>query len=492
MATSVMKVLLIRPPQPPYYAASIFPLGLGYIAKALSKSGHEVEVLDIWAHGYTNDEVIQRIKRLDYDVVGISALSIQYAYVKWLASELKECNGKKIVVGGALATHSPELVLQNTEVDICVIGEGEVTFNEILANLDNLEDVKGICFKQGDKVIKNPPREYIQDLDSIEFPAWDLFPTDIYIENGGLAGHPNIKITGVLAIRGCPYSCRFCSKTFTRARFRSVDNIVAEIKELTAKYPQVKGIGFWDELLPMDKRWMYELCDGLEPLNMKWSSSSRVDLVDFELLKRMKKAGCAVVIYGVESGSPTILDRMNKKATVEQAENALRDTIKVGIWPQLNMMYGYPGETRETLKETIDFFKGLPYLNTHTIRLLRFSRTTPLPGSELYNQVLKEGLIENEDIYLENLLPLYGSHKTLPGINLTEFSEKEFYQLKRKIESEIFWGNIRRHPFRFALGYLCYLFRWVAAGLTRVVPHLRRHGFKRTIQKVIRTMVLGR
>jgi len=486
-----LKVLLIALPQ--YWGgrrsvALSFPLGLGYVAKALSKSGHDVEVLDIVAHEYTDEEVVGKIKQLDHDAVGISAFSTQYSYTKWLAAELKKCNGKKIVVGGALATHSPEIVLRNTEADICVIGEGEITFNEILANLDKLEAVKGICFKQGGEIIKNPPREYVQDLDSIEFPAWKLFPTDIYLESGGLPRYPNMRCIDAVSSRGCPFNCAFCSKTLAGVRFRSVDNIVAEIREFTGKYPQVNGISFWDELFVLNKGRVYELCDAIEPLNMKWSCTSRVDLVDFELLKRMKKAGCVVVTYGIESGSQSILDRMNKKVTVEQAQNAVRDTIKAGILPSLDMMYGYPGETRETLKETINFFKGLPYLRIGTMFETNFNPTMALPGSRLYDQAVKGGLIENEEEYLENLSPwiFYGSGKMLPGMNLTEFSEEEFHRLKRKTESEIFWGNIRRHPFRFAIDYLSYLFSLIVAGLTKVVPYLRRYGFKRTMQNFVR------
>ncbi len=488
-----MRVLLIQVPEY-YYRAYTFPLGLGYIAKAAWKSGHDVEVLDIWAHEYTEEEVVERVKQLDYDIVGISALSAQYAYVKWLASELKRCHGKKIVVGGALAIFSPEIVLRNTEADICVTGEGEITFTEILANLDNLEGVKGIYFKQGDKIVKNPPREHIQNLDDVEFPAWDLFPIDTYIENTSLAGYPNIKTIAVMSSRGCPYSCRFCSRTFTGVRFRSVDNIVAEIKEFTMKYPQVKGIDFVDDLLTIDKRRMYELCDAIEPLSMKWGSEARVDRVDFELLKRMKRAGCAVLSYGIESGSQSILDRMNKKATVEQAENAVRDTIRAGILTRIHMMYGYPGETRGTLRETIDFFNRLPYLSVQSVSMLGFSRAKPLPGAELYDQALKEGLIQNEEEYLENLTPykVCGVIKTLTGMNLTEFSEEEFHQLKRKTEREIFWGNIRRHPFRFAIDYPSYLFRVIAAGVIRGVPYLKRHGLKQTIQEFVRIALIRR
>jgi anaerobic magnesium-protoporphyrin IX monomethyl ester cyclase len=495
-----VKVLLIQPPhffeaqrRPPDY----FPIGLGYMAKSLSKSGHDVEVLDIWGHEYTNEQVVQRIKQTNWDVAGISALSTQYAYTKWLAAELKRCNTKRVVVGGPLATLSPEIVLRNTEIDICVIGEGEVTGKEILANLDKLESVRGIYFKQDGEIIKNPPQEYIQDLDSIEFPAWDLFPTEVYIKNSALPGHPKMKVVRVISTRGCPYSCRYCSKPFTGIRFRSAANIADEIKAFVVRYPQVKGVNFPDDLLALNKRRMYELCDMMEPLNMKWACQARVDLVDLALLKRMEKSGCVTIAYGIESGSQTILDNMNKRVTVEQAEKALKETVDAGMWPRIAMMFGYPGETRETLRETIDFLKRLPYLPMDAISALRFSRTTPLPGTILYDQTIKQGLIGDEEKYLANLSTGgYMPGGTPAGVNLTNFTEKEFYQLKRKTEREIFWNNIRRHPLSFATDYPRYLYGRIVIDLSKVVPYLRKYGFRqmfrRSVERLKRIVLIQR
>ena len=226
-----MKVLLV---QLPHYVRlrftycdgkarepAFFPIGLGTIAKALLKCQHRVEVFDIWAHQYTNDEVLAKAKELEYDVVGISALSTQYGYVKWLVAQLRKlAKIKKIVVGGPLATHTPELVLSHTETDICVLGEGEITMREVVENIDNLKKVKGIYYKLNDEIIKNPPREPIKDLDKIDFPAWDLFPIEIYLKNSYLFTSPilnkdrSFRVMHVVTSRGCPYKCRFCSKTF--------------------------------------------------------------------------------------------------------------------------------------------------------------------------------------------------------------------------------------------------------------------------------------
>ncbi len=207
-----MKVLLVQPPH--YYDGGSrpptnFPLGLGYIARVLHDIDCRVDILDIWAHQWTNQEVIQKIQGLNHDVIGISALSTQYAYVKWLISELRENSRAKIVVGGALATFSPEIVLRHTGADICVTGEGEVTFPEILQNLNNLETVKGIYYKSNGEIFTNPPREYIRNLDTVEFPDWDSFPVDIYLQNGTVFGYPHIKAMNIVTSRGCPGAAAF-------------------------------------------------------------------------------------------------------------------------------------------------------------------------------------------------------------------------------------------------------------------------------------------
>ena len=469
-----MKILLIQPPH--YYNGrsrepAFFPLGLGYIAKALLKSGNEVDVLDIWAHQYSHEEVVQKIQELDYDVAGVSALSTQYAYVKWLIAELKRYSDAPVVVGNALATFTPEIVLSNTEADICVIGEGEITFGEVIENIDNLECVKGIYFARNNELVKNPPREYIKNLDEIDFPAWDLFPMDIYLKHCRVYG-TNIPAMNVITARGCPYNCRFCSKTFQGVRFRSVDNVIKEINELIKKYA-IRGIFFNDELLVTNKKRVYELCDKIEPLNINWNCQGRVNLVDFDLLRRMKKAGCVAIGYGIESGSQTILNNMNKQVTVEQAEKALEDTVKVGMYPIMQMMYGYPGETRKTLQETVEFVKKIPYVGP----VGALAVTTPLPGAELYYYSLERGLIKDEEKYLEQLAGGYMHDGTRPLVNFTEFDDEDFYRLKWETESAIWVYQKKKYP----------LLRLVKDFLRVILPYIQKYGYKQTIR---RTMLL--
>lgn len=433
-------------------------------------SGHHVEVFDIWAGEYTKEEVVEKIKKLECDIIGISALSTQYSYVKWLISELRKIHDCPIVVGNALATFTSDIVLKHTDADICVIGEGEITFKELVENLDNLEKVKGICFKRDGEIIRNEPRDYIKDLDTIDFPEWDLFPVDVYLKYCRVEG-TNTPAFGIVTGRGCPYNCRYCSKTFHGYRNRSIDNIIQEIKLLIEKY-NIKGVFFLDELVVINKERIYELCDKLEPLHIKWNCTGRVNLVDFDILKRMKKAGCVAVGYGVESGSQTILDNMNKQMTTRQSERAIRDTVKLGMLPIVMLMYGYPGENKTTLQETAQFLTNLPYIKRSTL-----SVTTVLPGSWLWDYAISRGMIKNEEKYLEQLDAGYMHDGRSPLINFTGFTEEEFYRYQKIIERALFINKLKRHPNHLLKDYLF-----------RALTQYRRGGFKQLAKRSVRFM----
>lgn len=444
-----MRILLIHPPHEITHRnkrlvkpATYFPLGLGYIAKVLSNAGYNIKVLDIWAYQYTKEKVFQKIRELNYDVIGITAHATQYRYIKWLTAVLKEQNKNcTIILGGNLATHAPEVILRNTKVDICVIGEGEITIKEIFKNLNNLKIVKGIWFKQGEEIIKNQPREYIKDLDNIDFPAWDLFPINLYLKRCRVFW-TSVRAMNMITQKGCPYNCRFCSITFKKFRYRSIDNIIREIKVLKDKY-EIQGIFFNDEVVTLNKERVYEFCERIEPLNIKWSCQGRTDSVDASLLRRMKKAGCRSIGYGVESGSQKILNNMRKGITVEQSKRALMQTVRAGLYPIVQMMYGYPGENVETLQQTINFFNQVPYIGTH----ISFSILVPYPGSELYSH-MKGKLIKNEDKYLESISSGSGVmiDKNFNFINLTEFNMDDFFRLRLRTEVKIILNQMLKFP----------------------------------------------
>lgn len=436
-----MKILLINSP---FYSGEkkrisrSFPLGLGYLAATLLKNKINVETLDLSALEMNSDEVEARIKNFKGDLIGISALSTQYKYVKWLSRLIKKHRDIPIVLGNALATFNSTLVLRGTCVDICVIEEGEITFLNILKNLEALENVKGIVFKRNDSIVANPAQEYTQDLDTIDFPLRDIFPIEVYLKNSYIHGWPfnNLRIANIIAGRGCPYSCNFCSKIFKGTRLRSIPNIIKEVKFLKEKY-NIKGLIFNDELLVINKKRVHELSDVIKPLGLKWQCQGRVDVVDKELLKHMKDAGCVSVGYGIESGSQKILQNMNKGIDISQSIKVIRDTMEAGIFPHIQMIYGYIGENDETVRQTIEFFSRIRCDHAG------FFIATPLPNTQLMDYAIKKGFVRDEESYLESLESGYLPDKR-DYINLSEFSDDVFLEKKKNMEESIV-NNYRRY-----------------------------------------------
>ncbi len=472
-----MKVLLIQPLHSGR-EPSVFPLSLGYIARPLLDMGCEVTVLDIHAHEYSQEETASKIEELSYDIVGINAFSTQYSYVKWLTSELKKYHQGRIILGGPLPTFNPSLVLEKTNADICVIGEGDITIKSIVENINHLEKVKGIYFSKNGKVIANPPQEYIEDINSIPFPPYDIFPTDIYFKHVSLFGASTKKTISLITARGCPYRCNFCSRVFGGVRARSVDNVIEEIKFLKQRF-RIDSVYFVDELILISKKRMHELCDKIKSLNIIWGCQGRANLVDLDLLRHMRNSGCVHVGFGIESVSQKILDNMNKGVTAEQNEQAIKDAIKVGLLPVVQMIFGYPGEDKDTIRETVEFFRRVHYSPPTPDAKPYFSPITPLPGSPLYEDVLRDGLIKDEDEYLLKIEMGY-----FPGcpvvINLTEFSDEELLNLKTKMEQEIYANYrsyLKRHPWKY-IHLLKKYWRYLKA-------YKSRYGYKATMRVII-------
>ena len=429
----------------------IFPYGLAHVATSLLGCGHHVEVLDIYANQWNRREVLGKLGDLSFDAIGITAMSTQYAYVKWLAGEIRQRTDAPIILGGLLATYSPEIVLDHTAVDICVLGEGELTVTELIDNLDDLRAVRGVAFKEGGETVITEPRPYIENLDSLPRPAYDLFPMDVYTKTRFYIHDSSTKIfrkrfgfatMGVLAGRGCPYNCNFCSKSFEGLRLKSVDGIISEIQYLKDEFG-VEGIHFIDELLIVNKKRGYELAEKIAPLDVVWDAQGRVNTVDYDLLVKLKEAGCVGVGLGIESGSDEILRNMNKRITAEQSFKAVDIARKAGMHVKVQLIMGYPGETAETVQETVDLFARLDHPGR------RFSLILPLPGSTLYDQALADGLIENEEEYIAQISGGYGASRYPVFINFTDMTTRQIYELKARAEKQMarnYRKYLAKHP----------------------------------------------
>ncbi|MDD5492724.1 MAG: radical SAM protein, partial [bacterium] len=270
----------------------------------------------------------------------------------------------------------------------------------------------------------------------------------------------------IIAGRGCPFDCNYCSRIFHGVRLRSIDNIIAEIIWLKERYG-IEGVFFCDDTLTVKKERVYELCDKIQPLGLRWNCQGRVNNVDLEMLRRMKAAGCTAVGYGIESGSQKILNNMNKKATVEQAERALKNTVRAGLYPIVQVMFGYPGETRETLNETVAFFKRADNPGDD------LSPVTPLPGTKLWQDTLNKGMVKDEKTLLESLDGGYMPDAPVV-LNYTSFSQAEFDSLRIETQEVIRRNYFRRHPeVKFKKFFIS------------LRDNLVRHGCKGTMKKII-------
>lgn len=425
-----MKILLVNPP---CRTALVLPLGLGYIASVLRNDGHTVSIMDLNMKNLPMDSVEKEIADSYWDVVGIGGLSTAYKFVKTFSAAAKKVSPRtKVIAGNMVSTASPHLLLDHADIDICVIDEGEDTVIELMRRLNDfpeLEDVNGIAFKKDDKFIKTHPRKRIVDLDKIPYPAWDLFSMEDYIATTIHREYGRRSIN-VSAVRGCPFQCVYCSRPFGPiVHRRSTKSVIAELKELKRNY-NIEFVCFSDDLFTLDKRWVMEFCDAMigERIGIGWSSSARVNLVDWEFLKKLKKAGCEILGYGFESGSQKILDNMRKNVTVKQAEDAIRLTRKAGIIVEGSFMIGMAGETEETVNETVDFIKRTG------LTLHRFFYTTPFPDTVLYKMAKDMGRMKyDEDEYMSLLGEMYSTFL----VNLTDMPDEELKSLKERAEARI-------------------------------------------------------
>lgn len=434
-----MEILLINPPVREHCPPAMFPLGMAYVARVLGDAGHKVRVIDADGERISREEVLKRVKKSSFDVVGTGGLITTYRYVKWLAKELKDAYPDvPVVVGGSLATSVPELVLENIPADVCVLGEGEETAKELASALEegsDLSKVNGLCYKEDGAKKYTEHRKLIEPLDSIPFPAWDLFPVEKYLRIPGNASGFKKKMN-VSTIRACPFRCTYCYHIFGYVpRYRSAQNILEEIRVLKEKYG-VEFIVFSDDLFVANRKRVLEFCNLLkkEKLGVEWSSSMRVNVVDPELLKEMRSAGCVWASFGIESGSQKILNELNKGVTVEQAEKGIRMAREAGIKVDASFMMGAPGETRETVEETIEFCKRNDFYVT-------FFLVTPYPGTPLYEQVKHK--VKNLDEWVSDL-----DDATKFTINLTSMSDGELLALKKEAEKRTRENYLGNHPFR--------------------------------------------
>jgi radical SAM superfamily enzyme YgiQ (UPF0313 family) len=481
------RVLLVQGPHDERAGTILFPLGLGYVARMLVSIGCTVEVLDAHAERFTPEETLRELRRREFDIVGITALSTQYGFVKWFSAEVKKSfPDAPILLGAQLAHYNWNTVLKHTAVDICVLGEGEITVQDVIYHLDDLSGVAGIAYKEGGVIHRNPDRPRIFNPALIPFPYYDAFNMDFYFQTE-VWGAPVRRAINILSSRGCPYSCTFCSLSFPNVTYRHLDNVIEEIRYLKETYG-VDGIVFCDELFVINKKRVFEFCERVKPLKIHWGGQGRANIVDkdYALLRAMKDSGCLYIGFGLESATSEILSKMQKKTTVEQNKNSILAAQEVGLHVVAQYMFGFPGESLDSIKAGVEFFKEVHYCPPDGIAAApHISLTTPLPGSQLYEDCKKSGMIVDEDAYLEKITTGYFHNKGVV-VNLTDFTDEEIIGLKQAAEDAM-WSNyvsyLKTNRRFFFLGYTLKCYGKAA------YYYFLRHGFWRFSRKVAAKIV---
>jgi radical SAM superfamily enzyme YgiQ (UPF0313 family) len=375
-----MKILLINPKSSNIDALPIPPLGILYLAAYIRGKGYQnIEVIDNNRESISVDNLAGRIKAAD--IIGLTGTTSQFRQAKEIASLAKKYH-KLVVAGGPHATALAEEVLENSAIDIVAIGEGEVTFYEILEAVSGgkgLSDIAGIIFKKNKEIIKNNDRPFIKNLDKIPFPARDLVPMAEYPQRElkRFSG----KFTHMMSSRGCSGKCIFCSSPtmWKYPRFMSAARTFAEMKEIYDNYG-IKNIHFQDDSFTLIRVRVEQLCDLMikSGIGFKWSCQARPDCVDFELLKKMAEAGCVQIEFGVESGNQELLNSAIKGYSKQQIRQAFKEAKRAGLTTYGFFIIGLPGETLITWLESIIFAKSLE-LDSCVWTIL-----APFPGTRVF------------------------------------------------------------------------------------------------------------
>ena len=379
------------------------PLGILYIASMLRSSGIEVSALDQTVERYEVKKVVDWIIKEDPDILGISTIFSSSLTAPRIAKEVKKRNQDiTIVFGNHHATNNDKRILMKyPSVDLIVRGEGEQTCIELVNCLKekrSFKDVLGITFRDKGRIISNPDRHLMTDIDSLPFPDRDLLDGEYHNTTIGVIVAPK-KFTSILSSRGCVFKCRFCSCTSIARnswRPRSIENILEELHLLASK--GYKQLMFVDDNFTLNQKRVIELCQRMrkEKIDMEWISEGRVDQSSFYMFREMVKAGCRMMYFGIESASQKVLDYYNKRITPNQSMKTIEMVRKAGVDIIVgSFIIGAPYETKKEVQKTLDFTKKLD-LDIPQINLLEAN-----PGTPLWEEFTKKGLL-NEEKYWES------------------------------------------------------------------------------------------
>lgn len=444
-----MKVVLIK-------AVTIYPpIGLAYLASKLESLNIKVSILDYVVGGFTPDTLRKKLIEEAPDLIGINCLSFNTCPSFEIAKIAKDTFPHvPVVFGGHHPTADPAGTIRNKEVDFVVIGEGEETLAELALAIKNgctgFEAIDGLVFKDPlSQLVTNKPRNLVENLDAIFYPAYHLLDLEKYFRFSDMHGivKRRERFMPILTSRGCPYGCIYCSKVFGyKYRSRSPQHVFNEILLLYRKY-KVREIHIEDDTFNIDLKRAKKILDLIInsrlDLSIQFPNGLRADLVDKELMTKLKKAGTFMVAFGIETASPRMMQAINKNLDLKKVGHALDLAVRKGMWTWGYFLLGLPDETREEMEETIS------YAQKSKLHVASFSIPIPYPGTKLF-----ESLGEKKEETLKKFYKRGILHYGHPLVRLSRVPDEEleklrlaakrrFYDLKRIIRIAMLIRNVR-------------------------------------------------
>ncbi|MBF0465660.1 MAG: radical SAM protein [Nitrospirae bacterium] len=434
-----MRILAVHPIYRANQTIVYIPLGLSIMCAVAEQHGHEVEVLDMHNLKIPYSVLENKLRNNEYQVCIMGGFSLQVSEMKVVTQIIQKIQPNcKVIVGGVGVASMPEIIINYTRVDAVSVGEAELTFPPLLQAIADGKpyyDIAGFSYRVNNSLIHQPRGPIPQNLDEIPWPAYHLFDID-YISLRSYNGIPNGRSIHLMTSRGCPFRCDFCINSILNnsalsreihgdkagpskaQRFRSIPSLITEIQHIQSTYG-INDFHFTDEEFITHRKRLQEVCDAFESLGITWSTSGRADWATDDKLAAMKRSGCHYILFGVETGSQKMMDMMDKKAKKEAVVAGIQSARKVGLSFILNFMIGYPGETKETIEETIAFCKENRLLYAPSF-------VTLFPYSKMFLRFSKN--ITDWENYFERLSRIDDTRGLF--YNLTEFTDKKLFALR--------------------------------------------------------------
>lgn len=420
------------------------PLGLAYAAAIAEKHGHKAMIIDANCRpALSKISVLNKLNAFNPDIVGFMLTAYMFRQtLEWIRYIKKE-TGSYIIVGNVLMELYPSEVMQHKEIDFGLIGPAQESLPQLLSALENksrFDAIKGLCYKRDGRIIINNPDTLEEDFSTLPFPARHLLENEKYCTI--VSKRKNFTI--MLTSKGCPSKCGFCFVKNVPYSYRNAEGVADEMEECYKKY-NIREIEFFDPVFTYHKDRVIQICREIRNRNLdiSWACRARVDQVDEELLEEMRLAGCARIYYGVECGNQNILNNVSKNVTLERIKEIVNLTKKKGMLTLGFFLIGAPGDTEETIKETIKFALSL------NLDYAQFHKTMAKPGTVLYNEVKK---ITGRDFWKEYISG-NADEEMLPT-PWTEVSNKQIEQFTIKAYRKFYFNPTRL--FKIAIGIKSY------------------------------------